>query len=254
MLRRHLLTVSLWRGKPLRVIAGRTGCLQRIFIKCDREMFKRNECRSSSKADLRTWGSFSWMCPGNGLQMTPSSWIRDNIRSILPRQLLNRLKVLFFDEHFAFHLEIKVCLLEVQCRVFTLMSAMSSIDVCPLFYQVQSQCCHLPGKLWAFHVSVRRSFIEMLLWYLPLLLWYYCAWLANQLRFCMGVKVSYVVWGRGDDKPNNTDKLKTIIKAMWPFPPLHQCHRLITSMPQLHWCSNLCKSSSKKSTEYIKKT
>lgn len=163
-------------------------------------------------------------------------------------------KVLFFDEHFAFHLEIKVCLLEVQCRVFTLMSAMSSIDVCPLFYQVQSQCCHLPGKLWAFHVSVLRSFIEMLLWYLPLLLWYYCAWLANQLRFCMGVKVSYVVWGRGDDKPNNTDKLKTIIKAMWPFPPLHQCHRLITSMPQLHWCSNLCKSSSKKSTEYIKKT
>lgn len=92
-------------------------------------------------------------------------------------------KVLFFNEHFAFHLEIKVCYLKSNVEFSLIWDAMSSIDVHPLFYQVQSQCCHLPGKLWAFHVSILRSFIEMLLWYLPLLLWYYCVWFSNQLSW-----------------------------------------------------------------------
>ncbi len=122
-------------------------------------------------------------------------------------------KVLFSDKvNFAFHLEIKVWsleedwrgteskLLEVQCEVSEVSDDLGCRDICwcwsIVFYQVQSQCSHLPEDFRALYASIcwkalwrcwflfqqdfstcpqSQNHFQVLCW--P---WYYCAWLASQ--------------------------------------------------------------------------
>ncbi len=105
-------------------------------------------------------------------------WNRNNVRSILPGLrrkrtglLLSGLKSSFqIKVNFAFHLEIKVWkleeewrgteskLLEVQCEVSTFSDDLGCRDICwcwsIVFYQVQSQCNHLPGDFGALYASI----------------------------------------------------------------------------------------------------
>ncbi len=105
-------------------------------------------------------------------------WTRDNIRSILPGLWRKRTGLLLsgpkssfqMKVNFAFHLEIKVwslekdwrgtesMLLEVQCEVSEVSDDLVCHDVCwfwsIVFYQVQSQCSHLPGDFGALYASI----------------------------------------------------------------------------------------------------
>ncbi len=105
-------------------------------------------------------------------------WTWDNVRSILPGLrrkitglLLSGPKSSFqMKVNFVFHLEIKVwsleeewrgtesMLLEVQCEVYTVSDDLGCCDVgwcwSIVFYQVQSQCSHLPGDFRALYASI----------------------------------------------------------------------------------------------------
>ncbi len=150
----------------------------------------------SSKADSNTLESFTrsglkleWVhqeSPHSGKGLPSHFWNRNIVRSILPGLrrkitglLLNGPKSSFqikVKVHFAFHLEIKVwrksgeaqnpsCL---KSSVTFLKSGMIWGDVCwcwsIVFYQVQSQCSHLPGDFRALYASIWKYFklkIEM---------------------------------------------------------------------------------------------
>ncbi len=135
----------------------------------------------SRKADSNTWESFTrselkLMSSGKGL---PNHfWNRNIVRSILPGLRRKRTGLLHsgpkssfqIKVNFAFHLEIKVWsleeewrgteskLLEVQCKVSEVSDDLGCRDVCwcwsIVFYQVQSQCSHLPGDFGAHYASI----------------------------------------------------------------------------------------------------
>ncbi len=113
---------------------------------------------------------------GKGL---PSHFLnRNNIRGILPGLRRKRTGLLvsapksYFQikVNFAYNLEIKVWslvedwrgteskLLEVQCEVSEVSDDLACRDVCwcwsIVFYQVQSQCSHLPGDFGALYASI----------------------------------------------------------------------------------------------------
>ncbi len=116
----------------------------------------------SSKADSNTWESF---------------WNRKNVRRILPGLRRKRTGLLLSGQkssfqinvNFAFNLEIKVWsleedwrgteskLLEVQCEVSEVCDDFGCRDCrcwSIVFYQVQSQCSHLPGDSGALYASI----------------------------------------------------------------------------------------------------
>ncbi len=115
----------------------------------------------------------------SGKRLPSHFWNRNIVRSILPGLKRKRTGLLLsgpkssfqIKVNFAFNLEIKVWsleedwrgteskLLEVQCEVSEVSDDLGCHDVCcwcwsVVFYQVQSQCSHLPGDFGALYASI----------------------------------------------------------------------------------------------------
>ncbi len=154
----------------------------------------------------------------SGKGLPSHSWIRNIVRSILPGLRRKRTGLLLsgpkssfpIKVHFAFHLEIKVWrksgeVKNPSCLKSSVKFPQSVMiwgcrDICwcwsTVFYQVWSQCSHLPGDFRALYVSICwqalwrcwflfqqdfstcphcQNHFQVLCWS-----WYYCAWLASQ--------------------------------------------------------------------------
>ncbi len=229
----------------------------------------------SSKADSNTWESFT----RSGLKLesvhqeSPRS---DVFRKRATKPLLNQRqrhwavekknwtiaqwsKVLFSDKStfcFSFGNQgleeewrgTESKLLEVQCEVSEVSDDLGCRDVCwcwsIVFYQVQSQCSHLPGDFGALYASICwqaygdadflfqqdfstcpqcQNHFQVLCW--P---WYYCAWLASQHAWPESHMESM---GYFQEKDEN-QSIQQSRRAEGSIVP-QQCHRLITSMTHL---------------------
>ncbi len=137
-------------------------------------------------------------------------------------------------------------LLEVQCEVSEVSDDLGCRDVCwcwsIVFYQVPSQCSHLPGDFRALPSADKlygdadflfqqdfstcphcQNHFQVVCW--P---WYYCVWLASQHAWPEPHMESMGYFQEKDEKP----MIQQYRRAEGSIVP-QQCHRLIASMPLL---------------------